>query len=336
MPNQNLDKLLNSNTSTNESPFLTKVKVGISACLVGENVRYNAGHSQSKLCLNDLSPYFQWQAFCPEVAAGFSTPRPTMRLVGKPESPTLISPKQPDIDLNHQLEMGYTPHLNWMKDLHGYVLMKNSPSCGLERVKVYQPNGHPHQVRTRGLFTQALQARFPLLPIEEEGRLHDPHLLENFVMRVYVHYRFYSEVFNQLTLNALQTFHWQHKYLLMAHAPKSLKLLGNLLAKQKDYQLEHLAKRYFSILMHGLKTPASKGQHSNTLQHLLGYLRPLLNNKTRKHLHKVILRYRIGELPLATPITLIQHYLDQSNNHYLKRQRYFDPYPQELGLANYI
>lgn len=313
-----------------------KVKVGISACLLGEAVRFNGGHSQSKICLKQLNIHFHWQPFCPEVAAGFSTPRPTMRLVGDPQAPRLINPKQPNINLKHQLAQGWQSHLDWMQDLHGYVLMKNSPSCGMERIKVYQDNGHPHQIRSQGLFTQALSKRYPLMPIEEEGRLHDPLLLENFIMRVYVHQRFYDEVFNELTLHALQTFHWQHKYLLMAHAPKTLKLLGSLLSRPQDYALSQLAKRYFSILMLGLKTPAQRGQHSNTLQHLLGYLRPLLTSKTRQHLHKVILRYRFGELPLATPITLFQHYLDQSANHYLKKQRYFAPYPQELGLANHI
>ena len=336
MPNKKLDKLFNSEIRLTEYPIEAKIKIGISACLIGQKVRFNGGHSQSKLCLNKLGQYFQWQAFCPEVAAGFSTPRPTMRLIGNPKAPKLINPKQPDTDLSQQLQLGYTSHLDWMEDLHGYVLMKNSPSCGLERVKVYQANGHPHQIRTKGLFTKALIARFPLLPIEEEGRLHDPHLLENFVMRIYVHHRFYTEVFSQLSLNALQKFHWQHKYLLMANAPKSLKLLGNMLARPQDYQLEPLAQHYFSVLMNGLKSPANRGQHSNTLQHLLGYLRPLLTTRTRQHLHKIILRYRFGELPLATPITLFQHYLRQSDNHYLNKQRYFHPYPQELGLANYI
>lgn len=336
MLNKKLYKLNSKRISLKTIQSETKVNVGISACLIGETVRFNGGHSQSKLCLQQLNDHFNWQAFCPEVAAGFSTPRPTMRLVGDPDAPKLINPKQPAIDLTNQLTLGWKQHLDCMQDLHGFVLMKNSPSCGMERVKVYQDNGHPHQQRTSGLFAKALMQRYPLLPVEEEGRLHDPHLLENFVMRVYVHQRFYQEVFEQLTLEALQTFHWQHKYLLMAHAPQALKQLGRMLSQPQDIQLDELAKGYFSLLMEGLKEPAHRGQHSNTLQHLQGYLRPLLTSRTRQHLHKVIMRYRFGELPLASPMTLFQHYLDQSSNHYLKQQRYFAPYPQELGLANHI
>ncbi|MCP4880179.1 MAG: DUF1722 domain-containing protein [Gammaproteobacteria bacterium] len=314
-----------------------KIEVGISACLIGMPVRYNGGHSQSKLCLQTLNQYFNWRSFCPEVMAGFSTPRPSMRLVGNPDSPQLINPRQPEVDLTSQLIGGFSEHLDSFSHLHGYILMKNSPSCGMERVKVYQTNGHPHPLRRQGLFAQALQARYPLMPIEEEGRLHDAHLLENFVMRVYVHYRYQRDVMNNTSIANLLAFHSQHKYLLMAHNPETLKRMGQLLSQpHQGPSIASIATQYFRLLMSALSKPATRSKQTNVLQHLLGHLRRHLTSTTRQHLVAVINRYRIGELPLAAPLTLLQHYLTLSDDAYLKQQHYFSPYPDKLGLANHV
>ena len=178
-----------SNSMTSE-----KIKVGLSACLAGQEVRYNGGHCNSKLCMQTFSPYFDFKLFCPEVIAGFGIPRPTLRLSGNPDSPRLTFSDDFESDLTDQFLEKVSPHLPGFEELDGYILMKNSPSCGLERIKVYQENGHAHEQRGKGLFTTLLQERYPLLPVEEEGRLHDDRLRENFILRVYTHNNFRQEV----------------------------------------------------------------------------------------------------------------------------------------------
>ncbi|HEY5717816.1 MAG TPA: DUF523 and DUF1722 domain-containing protein, partial [Motiliproteus sp.] len=208
------------------------IAVGISSCLLGAEVRYNGGHSRSRLCSDRLSKYFAFRSFCPEVAAGLGTPRPTLRLVGDPVSPRL-EPSAGGDDVAERLLQASQSTLESAAQLDGYILMKNSPSCGMERVKVYQANGHPHTQRREGLFAAALRERWPLLPIEEEGRLHDARLFENFVLRVFVHHRFRTLVLAEPSLAALMAFHRDHKYLLMAHDVRSYRVLGRMLAEHR-------------------------------------------------------------------------------------------------------
>jgi len=334
-----------------ETPDIT---VGLSACLAGESVRYNGGHSQSRLCLNNLSPYFKFDTFCPEVSAGFGTPRPTMRLVGNPRNPNLIYSDADDrSDLTNQLVDGFKNKLEQFSELDGYILMKSSPSCGLERVKVYQDNGYPHAEKGQGIFARALQQQYPQLPLEEEGRLHDPHLLENFILRVYAHHRFRTTVQNQPEMNSLVRFHSLYKYLVMAHNQQSYRQLGRLVANADKKAAQRVIHLYFEQFMEALSVPARRSGHCNVLQHLLGYLKKSVNSSARKDIVSTIHRYREGKLPLITPITLLLHYIEQqetlkgdSSVHgsqsqrypdgYLQSQYYWHPYPDDLGLRNHI
>ncbi len=312
--------------------------IGISACLAGQTVRYNGGHSQSRLCLNQLSRVFTFETFCPEVAAGFGTPRPTMRLAGQPDNPRLIfsdgDPGQPD--LAAQLRSGFDAKLDAFAHLDGYILMKNSPSCGLERVKVYQDNGYPHEAKGMGIFAKALQQRYPLMPLEEEGRLHDAHLRENFILRVYTHHRFHRDVLDQLKYSNLLAFHSRYKYLLMAHSQTVYRQLGQLLASAHDDPLEETAHYYFEKLMQALSRPAGRSGNTNALLHLLGYLKKSVNSEARQDLAHTIHRYRCGEIPLVTPVTMLNHYINQVGSHYVKQQIYWQPYPDQLGLRNQL
>ncbi|WP_299379109.1 DUF523 and DUF1722 domain-containing protein, partial [uncultured Kiloniella sp.] len=278
-----------------------KINIGLSACLAGQEVRYNGGHSQSRLCLNVLSEHFNYKTFCPEVAAGFSTPRPTMRLTGSPESPTLSFTNDDTQDLTRQLTDGFKDKLNQFEGLDGYILMKNSPSCGMSRIKVYQKNGYPHETRVAGLFTSALQKKYPLMPIEEEGRLHDAKLFENFVLRVYAHHHFRTEVLANPKISNLITFHSRYKYVLMAHSPNAYKKLGRLVGSVKKQSTELLLEEYFKLFMAALSKPASKKNHTNTLLHILGYLRKSIPAKPRQNIADVIIKYNKGIIPLVTP-----------------------------------
>ncbi|MFD2231308.1 YbgA family protein [Alkalimarinus sediminis] len=313
-----------------------KINIGLSACLAGHEVRYNGGHAQSRLCLNVLSEHFNYKTFCPEVAAGFSTPRPTMRLTGNPDKPKLSFTNDDSVDLTDQLIGGFKDKLSQFEELDGYILMKNSPSCGLERIKVYQENGYPHETRVQGLFASALQKRYPLMPIEEEGRLHDAKLFENFVLRVYAYHHFRTEVLAAPSLNHLIAFHSSYKYVLMAHSQRAYKNLGRLLGNGKKHEINSLVDEYFHLFMGALSTPASKKSHTNALLHILGYLRKSVPSQARQNIVDVIIKYNKGVLPLITPLTLLKHYLDQHGSEYIRSQRYLAPYPESLGLANQL
>ncbi len=307
-----------------------KLPIGLSACLAGQPVRYNGGHTQSRLCLDLLAPYFHFHTFCPEVAAGFSTPRPTMRLMGDPESPTLTFSKETDTDLTPQLIKGFQDKLPEMAKLDGYILMKNSPSCGMERVKVYYDNGHPNPKTSQGIFVRALKASYPLLPMEEEGRLRDDRLFVNFLVRVYAHHNFRKEVLEQPSMHHLIEFHSRYKYLLMAHHQTSYRELGRLLGESNELTLDELCQQYFALFMEALAKPANKGNHINTLLHILGYLKRSVSSSARQKLLEAIDKYKTGVVPLAVPLFLLKHYLDQHGSDYIRSQRYLEPYPEAL------
>lgn len=313
--------------------------VGMSACLAGAEVRYNGGHCQSRLCLDELGQHFEFETFCPEMAAGFGTPRPTMRLVGNPDAPTLtytLDTKREQVDLTEQLIAGFKDKLPGFAHLDGYILMKNSPSCGMERIKVYQENGYPHEQRGQGIFVQALQKAYPFLPMEEEGRLHDDRLYENFVLRVYAHHHFRHEVLNAPSVHNLIQFHSSYKYVLMAHNQQMYKELGQRIANIKKEDLNEELVSYQASLMEALGKSASRENHTNTLMHILGYLKKTVPSEARQDINEVIMQYHRGEIPLSTPLTLLKHYIKQEGNDYIRAQRYLQPYPQRLGLANKI
>ncbi|MFT6123434.1 MAG: hypothetical protein ACJASG_001968 [Oleiphilaceae bacterium] len=323
----NQDIIATDSSLDNKSP---SIQVGLSACLAGEKVRYNGGHTQSRLCLDILSEHFTFNTFCPEVAAGFGTPRPAMRLIGNPETPELVFSNESTSDLTEQLVNGFKHTLTELGHLDGYILMKNSPSCGLEKIKVYQPNGQPHQTRRAGLFTQAFQDKYPLIPIEEEGRLNDDALYDNFVLRVYAHNNFRREVLNQPSIRNLIAFHSSYKYMLMAHNQKKYQDLGRLLGTHKKPPIEELIDIYFNEFMQALAKPASRKNHTNTLFHILGYLKTSLPSAARQHIVDVIYKYKDGIMPLETPLTLLTHYLRQYGSRYINGQRYLNPYPESI------
>ena len=312
------------------------IPVGISACLLGQKVRYNGGHSRSKFCLNQLSQHFDFKTFCPEVVAGFGIPRPTMRLIGDPDNPKLVYSDNMDTDLTGQLTAGFKAHLDSLSQLDGYILMKNSPSCGMERIKIYQESGYAHERRGQGLFTQALIERYPLLPVEEEGRLHDPNLCENFILRVFAFHRFRHEVLSKPSIHALLTFHSRYKYVVMAQNQVYFRQLGQMLSTPHQKPLDVFLQDYLKLFMHALSKPATRKNHTHTLLHILGYLKKTAPSEARQHIADIIHRYRQELLPLIVPITLLRHYIDQTGNDYIRSQRYLQPYPDDLRLRNEI
>lgn len=314
-----------------------KPRLAISACLTGQNVRYNAGHKRSDLCRDLLDEHFDWVPVCPEVAIGLGVPRDPIRLVGDPEHPAVTGSRDTTTDLAGPLRAYGEQMAGELDDICGYVFMQKSPSCGLERVKVYQDDGRAPHLGGRGAFASAFCARRPDLPVEEEGRLHDPVLRENFITRVYAYADWQGLLREGLSRGTLVRFHARYKYLLMAHNPQAYRSLGRLLGSMtRDDVPEQIGPRYFSQLMQALRRCASRGTHGNVLQHLSGYLRNDLKPADKLELQQIIGRYQKGVVPLVVPLTLLKHHLRNHPAPYLMQQAYLQPHPETLGLRNAI
>ena len=307
-----------------------ELTIGISACLLGEKVRYDSGNKPSNFCINELGKYVTYKAFCPEVAIGLPIPRPTIRQIKHEE---LIIVAQPDGsgDVTDPLIEYGKKVAELTKDMVGYVFCANSPTCGMERVKIYSPEGNSLKSNGIGVFSNEIMKANPLLPCEENGRLNDPIIRENFVARIYTYKRWHELVASGVTKHKLMTFHSQHKYSVMSHNIPAYKALGQLLARA-DIDVEDMAALYISGLMDALKIKATRKSHTNTLQHIQGYFSDHLNTEQRKELTNIIDEYRQGVMPLMVPLALIKHYLLEHPKEYLMQQTYLNPYPADLKL----
>nr|WP_319527302.1 DUF523 and DUF1722 domain-containing protein [Pseudomonas laurentiana] len=320
---------------THELPH--KPRIAISACLTGQEVRFNAGHKASKLCNETLTQYFDFVPLCPEVAIGLGIPRAAIRLVGDPQQPRVINPNIPSQDLAAPLGAYGRQMAHDLQDICGYIFMQKSPSCGLERVKVYQENGYPATEGGRGAYAAAFCAERPDLPVEEDGRLCDPALRENFITRVYVYAEWQKHLAQGLSRHSLISFHARCKYLLMANNPQQYRVLGKLLGSMsRNDDAEEIGPRYFSQLMKALSRCANRGTHGNVLMHLSGYLRDFLESDDKQEIRQMIDQYQAGVVPLVVPLTLLKHHLRRHPDPYLLDQIYLQPHPENLGLRNAI
>lgn len=310
------------------------INIGISACLLGQPVRYNGGHKHSSLCNEILARHFKFTAICPEQAIGLGTPRQPIRLVGDPASPQARGSVDPELDVTDALSNYGAQIATQLDDISGYILMQKSPSCGMERVKVYGRNGYPAAGGGRGLFAAALMRARPELPVEEDGRLHDPVLRENFITRVFVYARWQALQRSGLTRQGLIQFHERCKYQLMASNREQYRELGRAVAHTGGMPLDEFAPVYFRQLMKALSKPANRGSHTNVLQHMSGYLKKALSSPEKQELQRLIDQYRTGVVPLVVPITLIKHHFRRHPDAYIERQAYLQPHPEELGLRN--
>lgn len=317
-------------------PAIHKPKLGISACLMGVEVRYNGGHKESHLCTQTLNEHFDFVPACPEVAIGMGIPREAIRLVGDPADPQAIGSVHSELNVTQALADYGTHMAAQMDDICGYIFMQKSPSCGLERVKVYQDNGVPAPGGGRGIYAQAFCALHQNLPVEEDGRLNDPVLRENFITRVFAYADWQALLKNGLSRRGLTEFHSRYKYQLMANNPAHYKVLGKMLGSMAKTDPDDIGPRYFSELMSALKKCATRGTHTNVLQHLSGYFKKTMNPEDRQEMHRLIGQYRRGVVPLVVPLTLLKHHLRQHPDSYLSRQVYLQPHPENLSLRNAI
>ena len=313
--------------------MIKKIPIGISSCLLGELVRYDGSHKRDAYINGTLIHYFDFRPCCPEVAIGLGIPRPTIHLVKLNNEVRCVGVKDPEFDVTDRLKDYAESQKEFHADLCGYILKKDSPSCGMERVKVYSGNHQPNR-EGFGIYAQIMMKNNPLLPVEEEGRLGDPGLRENFIQRVYVLYRWKQLVAEGLTPKKLTHFHARHKLIIMSHA--DYRELGQLLAHINKDNLLEIAEQYILLLMTTLKSVVSRGQHFNVLQHIQGYLKKELAADDKAELCELIERYRSGEIPLIVPLTLLKHHFRKSPDTYIDESYYMSPYPQELQLINQL
>jgi uncharacterized protein YbgA (DUF1722 family)/uncharacterized protein YbbK (DUF523 family) len=314
----------------------TPIRVGISACLLGQEVRFDGGHKRDRYITDTLGRFFEWVPVCPEVEMGLGIPRETLRLVGESEEPRLVFFKTGS-NITDGMKAWAKVRLDALAklDLLGYILKSDSPSCGMERVRIYRATGIPSKDGV-GIFARALMDQFPLLPVEEEGRLHDLPLRENFVERVFCHRRWRDLIASGLTRGKLVTFHTAHKLLMLAHSPKHYTELGRLVANAKELPLKELETRYGELFMVGLKVKATAKKHTNVMHHVLGYLKRGLDPKDKAELLTVIGDYRRGLVPLVVPLTLLKHHLVRVGVPYVLDQVYLNPHAKELMLRNHV
>ena len=312
------------------------IRIGISSCLLGKRVRYDGGHKRDDFLVDTFGSYVTWVPVCPEVEIGLGTPRDPIRLEGSPGAPAMIIPRTgQDVTARMRAYARKRVEALAADELCGYVLKKNSPSCGMERVKVYDRHGSPSRTGV-GLFARALLDRLPNLPVEEEGRLQDPALRDNFVERVFAYRRLRTLFTGRWSLGGLVKFHSAHKYLVLSHSPAGYASLGRLVAGAKGAPRAQLARSYESAFMAALKKLATRRLHTNVLQHLTGYFKKSLNADSRAELKALIQDYHLGHVPLLVPITLIRHYVRLFKVEYLAGQVYLEPHPRELMLRNHV
>ena len=312
-----------------------KIRLGISSCLLGHPVRFDGGHKQDRFITDTLGKYVDFVPVCPEVEMGLPTPREALRLVGEPEQPRLVTARS---------GKDYTEAmLAWTRrkvaalereGLCGFIFKSKSPSSGMERVKLYDRNGVPRNVAV-GLFAREFMAHFPCLPVEEEGRLHDPHLRENFIESIFAMQRWRTYLQDDASVGGLVTFHARHKLLLMSHSPELYRQLGRLVAQAKDHTPQTLRSEYQGGFMRAMRLLPTIKKHVNVLHHLLGYFKKNLSADEKQELLEVIDHYAQGHIPLIVPVTLLNHFVRKFEQAYLQQQFYLTPSPLELKLRNH-
>ena len=311
------------------------VKIGVSACLLGEHVRYDGGHQQYRYITDTLGKYFTFVPVCPEVGCGLPTPREAMRLEGDPVALRLMT-RQTRVDKTEQMLTYCSAKIKELEheDLSGFIFKKNSPSSGLFRVKVYN-SGQAQKVGS-GLFAAAFAGRFPLLPMEEEGRLNDAAIRENFIERIFSYRRWKDFLEETPTVGRLVEFHTAHKLLMMAHSPLIYREMGTLVAHASDMKLSDRLQRYEELFMKGLALHATAKKNTNVLQHIMGYFKQQLSPDEKVELLEIVGQYHDGLLPLIVPMTLLRHYIKKYDQQYLKGQLYLSPHPGQLMLRNHV
>ncbi len=314
-----------------------KIRLGVSACLLGAQVRFDGGHKLDRYLRDTLGEYVDYVPVCAEVEVGLPTPRETLRLnKGEGDQPRLVFNRSGD-DITERMEEFSIQRVVQLEkeELDGFVFKSKSPSCGMERVKVYDHNGVPQNVGV-GVFAKAFQDHFPLLPVEEEGRLNDAKLRENFITAIFTLRRWRQLLKSGTGVGGLVTFHSQHKMLIFSHSEKIYREMGKLVANGGGLDEKELFVQYLELLQSALKKKTTVSKHINVMQHIMGYFKKQLDSDEKQEILELIDNYRQGLVPLIVPLTLLNHFVRKYDEPYLKQQVYLQPHPKELKLLNHV
>lgn len=311
----------------------SRIRLGISSCLLGERVRFDGNHKQDQYITGTLADVFDFVPVCPEVGIGLGVPRPTIHLIGTAQAPRAVGVKDPELDVTDKLIRYGQRMAGRLDDISGYLFKSRSPSCGMERVKLHAGQGGGKQAV--GLYAREILRAHPLLPAEEEGRLGDPLLRDNFLERVFTYHRWQQLTARRLTPKALVDFHTRHKLAILAHGNEHYRLLGQMIAVVGDRPLRPLADAYALQLMQALRRRATPRRHTDVLLHLMGYLKRQLNAADKRELLELIHAYRQGHAPRIAPITLLKHHFRRHPNDYIAGQTYLNPDPCESKLRGF-
>jgi uncharacterized protein YbgA (DUF1722 family)/uncharacterized protein YbbK (DUF523 family) len=316
--------------------MLTKIRLGISSCLLGEKVRYDGGQKLDHFITETLGKFVEFVPVCPEVECGLGIPREAMHLLSSPEGPRLVTIRT-QVDHTERMRAWAQKRVVELEqeDLCGFIFKSDSPSSGMERVKIYSGKGMADKTGV-GLFAQEFMQHFPLLPVEEEGRLHDPGLRENFLESLFTMKRWRETRALGTKRGHLVDFHTRHKLLIMSHSPKHYGLLGKLVAQMKEIPLPEMYERYQTLLMEALRLKTTIKKNANVLLHVMGYFKKNLSPAEKEELLRIVNNYQKGYIPLIVPVTLLNHYMWKYDQNYLKSQYYLDPHPLELKLRNHV
>ena len=313
-----------------------RIKLGISSCLLGEKVRWDGGHKLDRFLADTLGQFVDYVPVCPEVECGLSIPREAMRLVGEPDSPRLVTSSTGKDHTARMLRWAHKRVRELDKeDLCGFIFKSRSPSSGMERVKVYSEKGVPVK-KGVGMFARVFMEHYPLLPVEEDGRLHDTRLRENFIERMFVFKRWRKMLEKRKNLGNLVDFHTRHKLLILAHSPKHHTMMGGLVAQGKQMTLQELFNKYEILLMEALALRTTPQKNVNALMHVMGYFKKQLASDEKQELLEILEIYRRKQIPLVAPITLMNHFIRKYQQPYLMDQYYLHPHPLELQLRNHV
>jgi uncharacterized protein YbgA (DUF1722 family)/uncharacterized protein YbbK (DUF523 family) len=317
-------------------PCMKKLRIGVSTCLLGETVRYDGGHALDRYITGTLGQHMEFVPVCPEMEAGLGVPREPLRLIGDPDSPRLVT-------VNTKRDLTDTM-IEWAKrrvkglekeDLRGFIFKSKSPSSGMERVKVYTEQGIAVK-KGVGIFARAFMEHFPRIPVEEEGRLNDPRLRENFIERIFTLDRWRKTSKDGITRGDLVAFHTRHKLLILSHSPQHYQVMWEKVAHIKGKDISEVCDDYESLLIEALRLKATVKKHTNVLHHIMGYFKKQLTADEKKELLEIIKDFHDGLITLIAPITLFNHYVRKYKQQYLRDQVYLSPHPTELKLRNHV
>lgn len=307
---------------------MVKPQVGISSCLLGQPVRYNGGHKKDPYLSRDLSTIFDWIPFCPEMSMGLGVPRDPIHLRLIDGFINLVDAKRGGPNLGKQLSKIAVRFSQNEVSLSGYVFKKNSPSCGLSKIPVFDLKGEHVVCEAQGAFSSAISALQPMLPLTEETLLHDPDHRAHFIIRVLAYDRLSKILLIGIDDKELLAFHNRHKYLLLAHDVELFSELDDLVHQSfQKADFDHLVHEYSRLFMKALDSSATPDKHMDVLQVIMGMLIKHRRKQQVAKLEKVVDRFYIGKATLEAPLKLIRHYLKLYPNNYLEEQHYLDLTP---------